>query len=91
MLLALLTPALAGLIGGAGVFFLLTWTVRLRLRRVEWEIADLQAELLTEKRRRAANTRWDQPQINLGDAAKVQQAIQHTPWWKRHAQPGNGE
>ncbi len=51
----------AGLAVGTATGMIFQWGLHRRVLRTEMDVADLQESLLSEKRKRAINTRWQNP------------------------------
>lgn len=80
MLETLATAALGALICTLAAHFVLNWETRMRLRRIEEELADYDARLQTETKRRAAQRSADVRNARAGDPleAEINRAIAAT-------------
>lgn len=85
-----LIAAVVALCCGAGAGWLVSWTVQLRLHRLELELAELLEDLVSEKRKRAAQasvaaraaraSEFDQ-QVIRAHTQQQPRSEEEEPWW----------
>jgi len=102
MLETLALSTIFAVLASTTVCYLHVWTIRLRLRRLEVQLAEWEERLVTEVKRRAAKASVEarQGKLNLNplDEALMRQHMSdggggEAPWWdkivgERHGPPG---
>src|SRR3977135_1491804 len=99
MLEIVLTAAGIAFSVSAGVVFLTHWGTRIRLRRLEVQLAEWEERLVTEVKRRAAQASVEArgAKLNPLDEALIRQHMQRggdgsaeAPWWDKIVGEGHG-
>jgi len=91
VLITILISALVAGVVSAGVGFAFSWVPGVRVGRVERELADLQSDLLREKRSRAGlasvgaraskAAQFDAEIVKQHTGVDLPQASEDEPWW----------